>query len=79
MTRAGLEELLERVSAWPEEAQEELAVFIADVEARHLGGDREYELTAEDLAALDRSLADVEAGRFAPDGAIEALFNRYFK
>jgi hypothetical protein len=77
MTRAGLEELLERVSAWPEEAQEELAVFIADVEARHSSSD--YELTAEDLAALDRSLADVKAGRFAPDGAIEALFNRYFK
>jgi hypothetical protein len=79
MTRAGLEELLERVSTWPQEVQEELAVFIADVEARHFGHDREYELTIEDLAALDRSLADVKAGRFAPDGAIEALFNRYFK
>lgn len=76
MTRTGLEELLERVSAWPEEAQEELAIFIADVESRHLS---EYELTVEDLAALDRSLADVKAARFAPDGAVEALFNRYFK
>jgi hypothetical protein len=76
MTRAGLEELLERVSTWPEEAQEEFANFITDVEARHLGGD---ELSAEDRVAIDRGRADAKAGRFAPDGAVEALFNRYFK
>lgn len=76
MIRAVLEELLERVSTWPEKAQEELAVLIADVGASHLGN--EYELTADDLAALDRSLADVEAGRLVDDEEITALFNRHF-
>ena len=69
-------ELLERVATWSEEAREELATSIVDIEARH---HVEYELNEEDYAAIDRGLADADAGRFAPDGAVEALFNRYFK
>ncbi|WP_283806160.1 hypothetical protein [Bradyrhizobium stylosanthis] len=37
MTKPGLEILLERVSAWPEEAQEELMRSLTDIENRHLG------------------------------------------
>ena len=32
MTRQGLEILLERVSTWPEEAQEEFVRSVADIE-----------------------------------------------
>ena len=76
MTKQELAELLERVSTWSEEAQDELAHSIVEIEARHAD---EYELTDEDRAAIDRGLADIEAGRIAEDGAVEALFNRYFK
>jgi predicted transcriptional regulator len=76
MTKEALAELLERVSAWSEEAQEELANSIIEIEARH---SEDYEFTDEDHAAIARGLADADAGRFAPDGAVEALFNRYFK
>jgi hypothetical protein len=76
MTREGLEILLERVSTWPEEDQKEFVQFVSDVESRHLGSEP---LTDEDRAAIMRGLADVNAGRFASDGAVEALFSRYFK
>ena len=36
----------------------------------------EYELTAEDRAALARSAEDVEAGRFVPDAQVADFFER---
>jgi predicted transcriptional regulator len=75
MTKEALAELLERVSTWSEEAKEELATSIVEIESRHA---IDYELTEEDHAAIARGVADADAGRFAPDGAVEALFKRYF-
>lgn len=74
MTRAGLELLLERVSTWPDEAQEELFRSIADIEARHAVIHR---LSDVDREAVGRGLADMKAGRFATDEAVTALFDRY--
>jgi hypothetical protein len=37
MTRQGLEILLERVSTWPEEAQDEFVKSVADIESKHIG------------------------------------------
>jgi len=37
MTRQSLEILLERVSTWPEQAQEEFVKSVADIENRHFG------------------------------------------
>ena len=76
MTRESLENLLDRVAAWPEEDQEKLARFVSEIEAGHFADE---DLSDEDLAALERGLADADAGRFAPDGAVQALFDRYFK
>jgi predicted transcriptional regulator len=76
MTKEALAELLMRVSTWSEEAKEELAQSIVEIEARHADED---DLSDEDRAALERGLADADAGRFAPDGAVQALFDRYFK
>ena len=75
MTKEALAELFEKVSNWSEEDQEEVFNSIADIEARRAA---DYELTEADRAAIARGVADADAGRFAPDGAVEALFKRYF-
>jgi hypothetical protein len=74
MTRQALEILLERVSAWPEAAQEELVRSVADIESKHLGV---YQLTADEREAVRRGLNDMREGRLASDDAVAAVFNRY--
>jgi predicted transcriptional regulator len=73
MTRQGLEILLERISTWPEEAQEEFVRSIADIESRHLGV---YRLNDTERDAVRRGLADMKQGRLASDEAVAAVFNR---
>lgn len=75
MTQQALAELMARVSTWSEEAKEELAQPIVEIEARHA---EDYELTDEDRAAIERGRADIRAGRIVTDGEVTALFNRYF-
>jgi predicted transcriptional regulator len=74
MTRRGLEILLERVSTWPEEAQDEFVKSVADIESKHLGV---YRLSDEERDAVRRGLADMRAGRLASDADVAAVFNRY--
>jgi hypothetical protein len=74
MTRQGLEILLERVSTWPEEAQEELLRSVAGIEEKHFGI---YRLSSEERSAVRRGLAEMRDGRFASDDAVAAVFNRY--
>jgi predicted transcriptional regulator len=74
MTRQGLEILLERVSTWPEEAQEEFVRSVADIESKHLGV---YRLSDEERDAVRRGLADMREGRLASDAEVAAVFNRY--
>lgn len=74
MTKQALEILLERVSAWPEEAQEELMRFVTDIENRHLGI---YRLSDDERNAVRRGLKDMREGRLASDDAVAAVFNRY--
>jgi predicted transcriptional regulator len=74
MTRQGLEILLERVSTWPEEAQEEFVRSVANIENKHLGP---YRLSEEERNAVRQGLAEVREGRLASDEAVAAVFNRY--
>jgi hypothetical protein len=74
MTRQALEILLERVSVWPEEAQEELMRSVADIENRHLDI---YRLSEAERAAVRRSLNDIREGRLASDKAVATVFNPY--
>jgi predicted transcriptional regulator len=74
MTRQGLEILLERVSTWPEEAQDEFVKSVADIENKHLGV---YRLNDEERDAVRRGLADMREGRLASDAEVAAVFNRY--
>lgn len=74
MTRQGLEILLERVSTWPEEAQEELLRSVAGIEEKHFGT---YRLTDEERKAVRRGLAEMREGKLASDDAVAAVFDRY--
>lgn len=74
MTRQALEILLERVSAWPEEAQDELMRSMNDIESRHLGI---YRLSDDERNAVRRGLKDMREGRLAGDDAVAAVFGRY--
>jgi predicted transcriptional regulator len=74
MTRQALEILLERVSTWPDKAQEEFVRSIADIETKHLGV---YRLSDDERDAVRRGLRDMREGRLASDAAVAAVFNRY--
>jgi hypothetical protein len=74
MTRQGLEILLERVSTWPEEAQDEFVRSVARIESQHLGL---YRLSDAERTAVRRGLTEMREGRLASDATVESVFNRY--
>lgn len=69
-----LETLIERVSALPEEAQDELLDHVALIEARRSGV---YHLSDDERAAIKKGLEAAERGEFATDEEVEAVFSRY--
>jgi predicted transcriptional regulator len=75
MKTPALARVLERVEAWPPEAQDELAEIALEIEAGMSG--REYDPTPEELAGIDRGLRAAEQGRFATDEEVEAVFARF--
>jgi len=68
-------DLLRRIEAWPDEAQHELATVAREIEAELQGGT--YRPTPEELVGIDRGLGDADAGRFASDEEIRAIFAKY--
>jgi hypothetical protein len=74
MIRQGLEILLERVSTWPEQAQEEFVSTVASIENKHLGA---YRLSDAERDAVGRGLAEMREGKLASDDAVAAVFDRY--
>jgi hypothetical protein len=74
MTKQEIEILLERVAAWPEEAQEELLQSMAEIEKKHLGV---YRLNDEERAAVRRGLQEMREGKLASDDEVAAVFDRY--
>jgi predicted transcriptional regulator len=70
-----LTEVLERIEAWPPEAQDALADFAFDLDGGFMGVD--YEPTAEELAGIDRGLRAVTKGRFATPQQVEAAFAKF--
>jgi hypothetical protein len=70
-----LTEVLERIEAWPPEAQNALADFALDLDAGFKAGD--YEPTPEELAGIDRGLRDAAEGRFATPQQVEAAFAKF--
>jgi hypothetical protein len=70
---AKLKSLLGRVEDWPEQAQEEALQLLLTVEHEYA---QPYELTADDKAAIDRSLENMRLGEFASDAEVSAAFRR---
>jgi predicted transcriptional regulator len=66
---SALKDALKAAEIWPEEDQEAL-VPLREIEAQRSGV---YEATLEELAAVDRSLADARAGRIASEEEVNAL------
>ena len=69
-----LESLMERISALPEDAQDELLDHVAIIEARQSGL---YRLSDDERAAVRRGLEEMRQGKFATDEEVEAVFSRY--
>ena len=67
---ARLKELLERVEAWPESDQAELAEVLEQIEIRHR---REYRATPDELQALD----EAERSGIATAQDVEAAFQTF--
>lgn len=74
MKTKGLTQMLERVEAWPPEAQDALAEIARDIDDAIAKGD--YEPTPAELAGIDRGLSDAEQGKFATDEQVDAAFAR---
>jgi hypothetical protein len=71
MTAKALKDVLQRVEAWPEEAQEELAAIVREIDAQLAGG--VYRATVEELEALD----EAERSGVASEGEVEAAFRTF--
>jgi hypothetical protein len=67
---SALKDALKAAETWPEEDQEALLEAARDIEAQRSGV---YEATPEELAAVDRGLADARAGRFASDEEVAQI------
>jgi len=75
MTAADLKSLLERVQAWPKQAQDELAAFVDQIKIELRGDD--YVATREELQIIDEAIASLDRGEAASDREISAAFARF--
>jgi predicted transcriptional regulator len=69
-----LETVLDRVSTWSEEAQEELIDHIMAIEAKRSGI---YHLSDDERAAVKKGLEAAERGEFVSDEDMAAFFKRH--
>lgn len=67
---AAVKTMLERVAAWPDEDQEELAVLAREIEARRTGV---YPLSNDEKAAIDAA----RRSGLASDNGVAAFWDRY--
>lgn len=74
MKTKDLTRMLERVEAWPPEAQDALAEVARDIDDAIAKGD--YQPTPAERAGIDRGLRDAEQGKFATDEQVDAAFAR---
>jgi hypothetical protein len=70
-----LMEVLERIEAWPPEAQDELADIALELDVELSGGD--HEPTPEELTGIERGLRAAAEGRFATSQEVEAVFAKF--
>ena len=75
MTATDLKNLLERVQAWPEAAQDELVSIANQIESELQAKD--YQATQEELRIIDSAIASIDAGQSATDAEIKAVFAKF--
>ena len=75
MTATELKDLLERVQAWPEEAQDELVAIANQIENELQG--RDYLATQEELRIIDAAMIAIDGGEVATDVEIKAAFAKF--
>jgi len=75
MTAKILEDVLERVETWPEQAQAKLAEIALEIDAGLAGG--VPHATPEELEGIDRGLEAARERRFATDKEVEAVFAKH--
>ena len=75
MSHTRLSESLLRATAWPPEAQAELAAYAAEIEAGLAAA--EHNPTPAECAGIDHGLADARAARFATPDQLAATFARH--
>jgi hypothetical protein len=75
MTTKDLKSLLDRVQAWPEEAQDELLDVANQIE-RELQN-REYLAAQEELRIIDAAMNSIDRGEFATDAEVETVFAKF--
>jgi hypothetical protein len=76
MKTSDLQKYLERIPAWPKQAQNELVRSMAEIEHRY---SEPYHVDDDERAALERSAEDVRKNRFATDSDVEAVLTRYHR
>ena len=75
MTTTELKDLLKRVRAWPEAAQDELVAIAKQIESELQGGD--YVATQEELRVIDAATASIDSGEAATDAEVAASFAKF--
>ncbi|MFY9954065.1 hypothetical protein [Bradyrhizobium sp.] len=75
MTAADLKNLLERIQAWPEEAQDELVAVANQIESELQGN--EYLASRKELQIIDAAMASIDGGDFATDAEVKAAFAKF--
>ena len=70
-----LSDILEKAQTWPEEARRELIRVAEEIDREQKGGI--YILSPEERADVEESAAEMDAGRFASDEDVEAVFARF--
>ena len=69
-----LDALVERVTSWPAEAQEEAVNSLLSIEARLVGT---YQMSDDERSAVLEGLAQADRGEFVSDGEMAAFFKRH--
>lgn len=75
MTAKALQEAMQRVASWPEEAQEHLAEIALEIDASLKG--KTYRATPEELDGIDRGLQAANEGRFATEQQVAAVLAKH--
>lgn len=75
MIATDLKDLLERIQAWPETAQDELIAVANQIESELRGGD--YLATMQELQAIDSAIASIDGGESATDAEVAAVFAKF--